>query len=194
MPADRLHRIGLRYAAAERIDAGEPVLRDRAALHGGLAEERGGAHLVLLNAGAVEQCDRVFDLGIEEVGLGGFAHQAGRLGCVLRHAAAVLVHGRERVLGFRVAGLRRRLEQLGGPLEGLGQLPALEIQPAGALGPTCALAAGRMRAWAVARGPPAPRRRNMASANIASRSPRSAASLYHLAASSSLLGTPKPLA
>src|SRR6516164_2882398 len=105
VPFDRLHRIGIR-AASGREDVGETVLRNWVALARGLRQQYRCQALVLGDAGSVEQRDSVFDLGIGVVGERGRGQKPPGLRQILRHAAALLVEGRERVLGFRVSELR----------------------------------------------------------------------------------------
>ena len=104
VPFDRLGRIG-RHAAPGHQDARQPVLRDRAAALRRDQQQPGGGGFVLGDAVAVELRDGVFDHGVDIAGDRGEPHQPHGLGHVLRHAAAFFVHGGERVLRFRVAGI-----------------------------------------------------------------------------------------
>ena len=62
----------------------------------------------------VEERDGIFELGIGVVGGGGGGEQPRCLDHVFRYAAAFLVQGRERVLGFRTSDLRGAAEERGG--------------------------------------------------------------------------------
>src|ERR1700674_3505393 len=62
-------RVG-RRPAARRQNAGEPVLRDRAALPRRLAEPAYRAGFILGDPGPVEERDSIFDFGIEAAGAG----------------------------------------------------------------------------------------------------------------------------
>src|SRR6476661_3921398 len=106
VPLRRRDRIG-GEAAAGGEDARVAVLRDRIALLRGLAEHRGGGALVFRNASPVEQRDRVFDLRREVATARGRGEQLRGRGRILRHAVAVLVERRQRVLRLGAAGVRR---------------------------------------------------------------------------------------
>ena len=98
----------------------------------------------------------------------------------------------------RIAGLGRDAQQFGGAVEILREQLAFDVEQREIVGGERMAELGRGgepfgAGVAVARAGAA-RRRNIASANIASRSPRSAASLYHSAALSSFCGTPSPSA
>src|SRR5262249_56271715 len=94
-------------------DVGETVLRNRVALARGLRQQYRRQALVFGDAGSVEQRDGVFDLGIGVVGERGRGQQPYRLDQILRHAAALLVEGRERVLRFDISDLPAAAENLG---------------------------------------------------------------------------------
>jgi hypothetical protein len=72
--------------------------------------------------------DGVFDLGIAVLRDSGPTQQARRLALILGHAAAFHVERRERVLRFRIAGVGRGTEQLGGTHKVLRKQLALEIK------------------------------------------------------------------
>src|SRR5262249_10116110 len=144
VPFDRLLRIG-GSATAAREHAREPVLRDRTAAHRGFAEQRHRAFLVLGHAGAVEQRDRVLDGGVEVVGERGRGHPPRGLALVLGYPAALLVEGRQRILGFRASGLRRGLEQLGGAREILRELLPFQVEQAEVVGRRRVAELGRRR-------------------------------------------------
>src|SRR6187402_3147949 len=57
-----------------------------------------------------------------------------RLNRVLGYAAALLVHGGERILRFRTAGIGRDLEKLGAAHEVLRKLYALKVEQAEVIG------------------------------------------------------------
>src|SRR5260221_147877 len=112
VPFDRLYRIGIRTASG-REDVGETILRNRVTLARGLRQQYRRQVLVLGDACSVEQRDGVFDLGIGVVGERGRSQKPCGLGQILRHAAALLVEGCQRVLGFRVSELRGAAKELG---------------------------------------------------------------------------------
>src|ERR1043166_9207328 len=60
-----------RKALAGREDAGETVLRDRAALPRRLAQDRRRTGFIARHTGAVVERDRVFDLAVDVTGAGG---------------------------------------------------------------------------------------------------------------------------
>src|ERR1700692_4686569 len=111
-----------------REDVGETILRDRISLARGLVQERGSSQFVPGNANPVEQRDRVFDLGVGVIGRGRGGQQPGGLAQVLCHAPALLIEGSQRVLRFRISGLRSRAEELGRPSEVLAKDLSLEIK------------------------------------------------------------------
>ena len=133
MPFDRLGGIG-RHAAPGHQNARQPVLRDRAAAPRRDQEQLGGGGFVLGDAAAVELGDGVLDHGVDIAGDRGQPHQARGLGHVLRHAAAFLDHGGQRVLRFRVSGVGGLPEQFGGAREVLRELLALQVEQAEIVG------------------------------------------------------------
>src|SRR5229473_3925537 len=82
VPFGGFDRIG-RCAAARRQNAGEPVLRDRAALPRRPAEPAYRAGFILGDAGPVEQSDGIFDFGVEVAGAGRSAEQPRGLAQIL---------------------------------------------------------------------------------------------------------------
>ena len=179
-------------------DAGEAVLRDGAAVQRRLAEDRGGGFLVAVDAVAVIERDGIFDLGVDIVGERRLRPELTASCMSLRHAAAFFVKRAERILRIGAAGLGRDAQQFGGAAEIPRQQLALHIEQRQIVsghrlaelgGGGEQFGAGVAVARAAAAGDA-----NIASANIALASPRSAASLYHSAALSSSCGTPKPLA
>ena len=123
-----------RHAAPGHQNARQAVLRDRAAAPRRVQQQLGGGGFVLGDAGAVELGDGVFDHGVDIAGDGGVPHQLRCLVEILRHAAAFLVHGGERVLRFGVAGGGGLTEQFGGAREILRELLALQIEQAEIVG------------------------------------------------------------
>ena len=101
-----------RRAESVHQHPGEAVLRDRAVLPRRLAQQRHRGGFVLRRAGAVEERDGVFDLGIDIVGQRRRLQQPHRLFDVLLDAGALLVEGRQRVLRFRHCRRRRRSEAI----------------------------------------------------------------------------------
>ena len=127
VPARGLDRVGL-DAAAGRVHPRQPVLGNRVVLLRRLEEIAGGGALVLGDAGAVEQGDAVFDLGIGMARARREAEQARGFVQVLRHAAAFLVERGQRVLRLRVAGVGGHAHQFGGAGEVLRDDLAFEIE------------------------------------------------------------------
>ena len=117
-----------RRALSGHQHTGEAVLRDRAVLPGGLAQQRHRGGFVLRRAGAVIERDGVFDLGIDIVGERCRLQQPHRLFEVLLNAGAFLVEGRQRILGFRIAGVGGDAKQFRGALEVLRQRLSVEIE------------------------------------------------------------------
>src|SRR3984957_12438564 len=109
-------------------DGGGGVLRYWIVLHRGFVEEGCCDLLIALDAVAVIERDGVFDFGVGVVGKRGEAEQIDRLVHVPRHAAAALVQGAERILRFRIAGLRRDAQQFGGAVEILREQLPLDIE------------------------------------------------------------------
>src|SRR6266851_1288047 len=114
VPFGRSDRVG-RRAAARRQNAGEPVLRDRAALPRRLAEPGYRAGFVLGHPGPIEQSDGIFDLGVEVAGAGRGAEQPRGLARILGDAAALLVERRQRILRVGIAGVGGAAQQSRGP-------------------------------------------------------------------------------
>ncbi len=117
-----------------RVDPRQAVLGDRAAAQRRLAEQGDGAGLVLGDAGAVEEGNRVLDLGVGILRERRRREQPRRLRVVLLDAAAVLVERGEGVLGLRAAGLGRRAEQFCRASEILGKLLSFEVEQAEVIG------------------------------------------------------------
>jgi hypothetical protein len=96
---------------------------------------------------------------------------------ILRHAAALLVEGGKGILSFRDSALRGAAEQLGRARKILGEQPTFEINEGEVVGRRRVAKLGRggeLCALPAVGGADAPAEMNMASANIASRSLRSA--------------------
>ncbi len=92
-----------------------------AALARSLLQKRRGRGLVLGDAGAVEQAMAYSTWASVLSASAAAARRRVRLGQVLGHAAAFLVHRRERVLRFRTAGVSGDAEHLGGAFEILSE-------------------------------------------------------------------------
>ncbi len=84
--------------------------------------------LVFSSAFTVELRNRKFHHRVEIAGDRGLLQQGGRLADVLRYAAALFVHGGERVLRLGVAGLGGGGEQFPGAFEILRKLLSLQIE------------------------------------------------------------------
>src|ERR1700693_3715022 len=120
-------RVG-RRPAARRQNAGEPVLRDRAALPRRLAEPAYRAGFILGDPGPVEESDGIFDFGVEAAGAGRSAEQPRGLAHILGNAAALLVERRQRILRVGIAGVGGAAQQFRGSAEIAIELLAFPIQ------------------------------------------------------------------
>ena len=187
-------------APAGGEDAREPVLRDRAPRRAAFCSRTAAARFVLCDAGAVIAARSQYSTCASRWSAkrrGAPAGVSPRLRPSVRRgppcsmvASAYCASGLPALRGLakQFGGAREVLRELLGPRDRAGR----DYRPR-----------RRGRAWrrgeqlrclvAVLRDRRARRCRNIASANMASRSPRSAASRYHSAALASSCWTPKPL-